>query len=104
MKILDIQGNTVAADDPKRMLWYSASCGYWTDDWSTLCKLGPGIPCCPICGCPGMQAAAGEWFDGATEYEKGHPGYLAFLNENKETCLKRKGGMLKAWEKAKRKD
>lgn len=83
-------GEVTTADDPARGVWYPAgSCGYWTDDWSKLGNRG-GIPCCPHCGCPGMQTTAKNWFDGAEKFEKDdHPHYCAFLADSKEHCAGR---------------
>lgn len=93
-------GEATTADDPSRMLWYSAGCGYFTDDWNKL-KSSMGIPCCPTCGCPGMLTEVSKWEQGAFEFDKGNPGYLAFLKNNKEKCFKEEGGFLKAFDKQK---
>ncbi len=78
------------ADDPERGIWYSASCGYWTDDWSKLATIGPAIPCCPKCGCPGMHCTAEEWLGGAATFEvKGMSRYLECVTMHKERCFGR---------------
>lgn len=86
-KYLTLAGKETTADDPKRLLWYSTRCFYWTDDWSKLKKFGSDIPCCPRCGIPGMQATAEEWNDSVLAYEMaGHPGYFALVFAGKEKC------------------
>lgn len=93
--MFDAKGSPVGASNPNRLMWHSAMCGYWTDDWSKLKRFGPGIPCCPVCHCPGMQTTMKDWDKGSVEHDKKHPGYLAFLNENKEVCFGR-GGLTEA--------
>lgn len=84
-------GEPTTANDPKRGVWYSAACSYWTDDWTKLRTDRMGIPCCPKCGCPGLQTEAGSWFSGAMLFEEqGHPFYREFLDTNKEACLGRR--------------
>lgn len=95
-KLLDADGKHVDAADPKRLLWYSAGCGFFTDDWNQL-RTNGGIPCCPKCGCVGMQIEAGKWEEGAANHDKTHPHYLAFLATAKGTCFGR-GGFMKAFE------
>jgi hypothetical protein len=99
---LTFQGNQTKADDRHRLIWYSATCGYWTDDWEKLASnktdRGHGIPCCPTCRMVGMQVEAGNWFDGAAMYDREQPGYLEFLNSQKETCHGRVG-LMAAWDK-----
>lgn len=86
-KYLTLVGRDATADDPKRLIWYSTRCFYWTDDWSKLKKYGPGIPCCPRCGTPGMQTTAEEWFRSIAAHETdGHPGYAATVVAGKEKC------------------
>lgn len=41
---------------------------------------GTNIPGCPHCGCGLFELpTAQEWWDGATEHEKTHPGYVKML-------------------------
>lgn len=79
-------GESVAADDPERGIWYSAGCGYWTDDWSQLSCFGAGIPCCPHCNCPGMQTTAREWFVVLPEFLRSHPRYDEWLPISDKHC------------------
>lgn len=82
-------GRKVSATNPARGIWYSAGCGYWTDDWNKVRGHGPGhqIPCCPSCGSVGYQGAWEEWFADATAYQnENHPRYIEFLFLRKETC------------------
>lgn len=78
--------------DPQRFVWYSAYCGYWTDNWNTLATVGSGIPCCPHCFCPGMQTTYEAWMAGATRFEQGvgtsiqRPRYVEWVNTRKEVC------------------
>lgn len=95
-EFMDRDGNKVAPDDPKRELWYSVTCGFWTDDWSKVRARGMGIPCCPVCGQVGMQTNAADWGKGAKEFDEKQPGYNAFLNANKEHCFGR-AGLMNAW-------
>lgn len=84
-------GKPTIADDPERGVWYSAgqSCGYWTDDWTKLVKVGPGIPVCPHCKMVGMQTTFKEWIDGAKKFEEsGYPWYRKWLLETKEKCFR----------------
>lgn len=84
-KFLNDKGSTTA-DDPSRMIWYGM-CGYWTDNWDSIGKVGSGIPCCPECLCPGCQVESKEWDEGAAAFQaKGNPGYVAFLADQKEQC------------------
>lgn len=79
-------GRQTNADDQLRGVWYSAGCGYWTDDWDKVASK-PGIPKCPTCGCPGMQTEYSQWIAGARRFEKeDHPGYMRFLQDRKENC------------------
>ena len=80
-------GTETTAEDPQRLLWYGAGqCGYWTDDWSKL-NTDQQIPICPDCGAPGMQTEAEKWNKGAEQYQaNGNPGYVNFLNDEKEKC------------------
>lgn len=83
-------GRPTNADDPLRGVWYSSggSCGYWTDDWQKVAN-GGGIPCCPVCRCPGMQATFREWMEGAERFQaEGHPHYVEFLSFHKERCTR----------------
>lgn len=104
-KFFTERGFETTAEDPHRLVWYSANCGFWTDDWNVLKRVGPGIPCCPICKCPGMQIEFCQWLDEAMRFDAEHPGYLKFLNDKKAHCLANNGGPMKAWESEKqRKD
>lgn len=83
-------GKPTHGDDPMRGVWYSADsrCGYWTDDWQKVAN-GDGIPCCPVCSCPGMQTTAKDWIDGCIRFEKeGHPRYVQYVLSRKEDCAK----------------
>ena len=69
----------------KKQLWYSASCRYWTDDWSKL-KIHHVIPCCPVCGSLGYIIGVKEWWKSAKAYGKDKPGYVKWLKSVKEHC------------------
>ena len=97
MKIINQQGNPVEPGDPLRAIWYSASCGYWTDDWDLLQKVGPGIPVCPTCGGPGFITTATLWDKGVVGHDSQVPGYKAFIESTKNTCLGKRGGLANAW-------
>lgn len=88
-RIIDEQGQPVAADDPNRAIWYGPQvCGFWTDDWNVLSSGVGNIPCCPECGAPGFITTAGKWFDGAHQYEsQDHPGYVRWLDLAKGHCF-----------------
>jgi hypothetical protein len=79
-------GEITTADDPERGVWYSLRCGYWTDDWSKLKAVGPGIPVCPVCRCPGMRMTAADWAKGVADYAKDHPEYEHEINLKRERC------------------
>ena len=88
-KFITLEGEETTAEDPQRGVWYAArpECGYWTDDWSKLKKIGPGIPCCPVCSCVGMQITAGNWINGMESYQGiGNDRYVEFVNHAKEIC------------------
>lgn len=86
MKIRTLNGDAVSADDPQRGVWYGM-CTFWTDDWDKVADGRGGIPCCPVCGAPGMQATAKVWFSGAAKHQaNGNPGYVNFVNQSKEQC------------------
>lgn len=99
-RFLTAEGTEVSSDNPNRLLWYSAgSCGYWTDDWDKLKLHFALIPCCPNCRAVGLQSEAGPWLKAAEEYEQqGNPGYVKFLNENKEKCVPGKGLLTRYYE------
>lgn len=79
-------GAVTTADDPERGIWYSIRCGYWTDDWSKLKAVGPGIPVCPKCQSPGMQTTAKDRAAGVEQWAKDHPNYEHEINAKKERC------------------
>lgn len=89
-------GDATTSDDPRRMLWFSSNCTYWTDDWMKLKTFGDmpdqprsGVPCCPHCGSPGLQAEAAMWLRSAQVHESnGHPAYFAMVQWQKERCAK----------------
>lgn len=95
-KFLTHNGTKTTETDPKRLIWYSAFCGFWIDDWDQLSKVGPGIPCCPICHCVGLQVEAEKWDKGVEEFEIKHPGYTKYLNDHKAHCFSGVGGLTKA--------
>ena len=92
------RGIIVTADNPDRTIWYG-QCGYWTDDWDLLKKVGPGIPCCPKCGTPGFIDSAINWLSGAEKYDEKEPGYFKCLNASKEKCYRHyPKGFYTVWE------
>lgn len=87
-RYMNEKGDTTA-EDPDRMLWYSARCTYWTDNWAKLITVGPGIPACPHCKSVGLQTTWAKWWEGAKAYEEQgpeHAWYRKFLTDNKEYC------------------
>lgn len=85
LRISDGRGTN--ENDPIRGVWYSAACGYWTDDWDKVVIAMNSIPCCPTCRCPGFQTEYAQWIAGAMKHElNGHSGYVEFLGGQKETC------------------
>jgi hypothetical protein len=72
-------------------VWSSVLCGYWTDNWSKLAATTGGVPCCPECGCPGIETRLWDWNKCVAAYDLSHPGYRAFIQENKEHCFGRTG-------------
>lgn len=92
-KYLRLDGTPTDAEDPKRGIWYSAGqhCGYWTDDWSKLSRHTPGIPCCPHCGCVGMQTTARDWLAVPDLFLDTHPRYDEWLPQSKEQCGRASG-------------
>lgn len=79
-------GTQTTVDDPKRLLWHSATCTFWTDDWSLLALAGPGIPCCPDCESPGYQTTAEKWDEGVSAADKQRPGYMRLVHRWKGIC------------------
>ena len=93
-------GTPTTIDDPERGVWYAIGCGYWTDDWTKLKTFGPGIPCCPGCGCPGMQSEYRIWIDSAQRFEaSGNERYLEYVLQSKEQCGGRGFDFLAAYDK-----
>lgn len=81
------RGDLVQADDPLRLVWYSTSCSFWTDDFDLLTKAGAtGIPCCPKCHCVGFQTTASAWEAGVRAYSVGQPAYAKFIADHKNVC------------------
>ena len=86
-----LEGRSTHKNDPKRGVWYASNtdwCGYWTDEWTMLRLVGPGIPACPHCGCVGLQTTYGSWIKDATNFETdgGHPRYVEFLLTRRNVC------------------
>lgn len=94
-------GLACALDDPKRAVWYSARCTFWTDDWSRLALVGPGIPCCPHCKCPGMQTDWEDWMNGVEGYDAKNPGYKSFIMGLLDKCSRKENDILKVWNSVK---
>lgn len=107
---LDELGNKVGPYDPLRLVWYAFSCGYWTDDWSkvvtsrrytlrqgkvVLSAAGTGIPLCPCCRQPGMQALYSNFMESILAHDQLHPGYHEYMTRAKETCFAARGGLVK---------
>ena len=94
-------GRATTADDPERLLFDSAHCTFWTDDWSKVKTHGTGIPGCPNCGCPGLQTEAKNWDAGVEGYiqESGHTHYKDFLDSIKSKCQGRRVTPTEAWER-----
>lgn len=98
-KYITTHGTPTTDNDPQRMMWYSSLCSYWTDDWLKLKTFGPGIPCCPRCGCPGMQSMMLHWDNGARQLDSKQPGYYLFLQDVKEKCHGKGVTIGKIWER-----
>lgn len=97
-KYVKENGRHTAHNDPQRLVWYGP-CTYWTDDWTKLKSIGPGIPCCPHCKCPGFQTTYEHWEDGVKGFElNNHPRYEEFVNKTKETCFGRGVDFIKKYE------
>lgn len=88
-KFLDTAGRLVGRNDESRIVWFSARCTYWTDDWSVLSKTFPhGIPICPNCKSPGLQAEFKDWVRSAKRYDEHvSPMYAQFVMYVKEKCI-----------------
>ncbi len=84
----DEAGRATSPDDPRRLMWYSTRCSYWTDDWTELKLLGQRIPCCPTCQAVGYQSPfeAFEFMLQSKETSKQLPGFAAYVLEHKEIC------------------
>lgn len=85
----DLQGRKTNATDPNRMVWSSARCTFWTDDWDKLRAYNStGIPCCPHCGSPGYESIYQSWKRSVERYDKEvREGFATFLQEMKEKCV-----------------
>jgi len=97
MRYCTLDGKQCESTDDERGVWYSVSCGYWTDQWNLL--VSNPIPSCPKCGCPGYQVIWKDWFGGAKKYEETNPGYSEFLLEVKEKCFRRGWNYSEAYQK-----
>lgn len=87
-KYLTEDGKDTTADDPNRLIWYAIHCGYWTDDWGKLAKIGPGIPCCPVCKCVGCSVEFKLWEYSSKAHDlSNNPGYHKFLMDNMAKCF-----------------
>ena len=85
-----LDGQRTHEADPRRGIWYSASCTYWTDDWTTLKRLELyPIPACPHCGSPGLQTTAEEWDTGVRNFATSHPHYAEFVDSLKSAPCQR---------------
>lgn len=96
-RYITTHGEPTTAQDEQRVIWYSAQCTFWTDDWSLLKTVGPGIPCCPHCMMPGMQTMFKHWDKGAKEMDTREPGYYTFLQDVKDKCLGKGQAIGKIW-------
>lgn len=97
-KYITENGKEVTPESPDRVIWYG-QCGYWTDDWDLLIKVGPGISACPKCKTPGFTTNGDQWYKGIEKYDKEEPGYKTFCSENKEKCYRHyPKGFMSAWE------
>lgn len=78
-----------SADDPKRAVWSSLGCGYWTDDFSRLRKDDEEerLYFCPDCGSPGRVMPMDRWEDINGRINKAHPGYSVVLEKMHNVCL-----------------
>lgn len=90
-----LDGKSTDVDDLDRGIWYGAgNCTYWTDDWTKVSKKLSGIPCCPKCGSVGLQTTARDWFGGVARFQRdGNPGYVNFIKQSAEQCMKPLGFM-----------
>lgn len=102
-KYIDVDGKPVPKGSARALVWYSATCSYWTDDWSKLALSGPGIPVCPHCQSPGYQDTVANFQRGAEQFQgAGNPGYVHFLIRRIEQChFSRAGGLGRLWEQNK---
>lgn len=82
-----ILGLETSGFDPKRVVWYSMDCGYWTDDFDRLTS----ALTCPFCGSVGGIVSHAYWDACAETHESYHPGYLEFIRTYKEFCFGRNG-------------
>jgi hypothetical protein len=100
-QFVTLAGRRTALTDPERGVWYG-QCGFWTDDWAALVKIGPGIPACPKCKVPGFQTTAKEWEANARTHEaNGNAGYMNFLLLHRERCYRHvEKGLTGVWEAA----
>lgn len=90
----DLQGRKTSATDSNRMVWSSARCTFWTDDWEKLRAYNStGIPCCPHCGSPGYESVYASWKRSAERHDREvKEGYSTFLQEMKEKCIQNDRG------------
>lgn len=86
-----LSGEATNQLDPKRRIWYSTGCGYWTDDWSKLCIEAHTPPACPHCGCFGFSTPMDLWSQVPPEFLKCYPRYDEWLLKSKEKCNKALG-------------
>lgn len=89
-KYLDQRGKETVKENPNRGMWASATCTYWTDNFSKVFFVRRGnmdIPVCPECGSVGAISSHATFEAMLLEMEKkGNIGWGTFVLALKETC------------------
>jgi hypothetical protein len=80
---------------------YGARCGWW-GSIDEVAATASGLPCCPYCHGVLFEVDSEEtWWAGARVYEaEGHPGYVAFLEQNRGEHFPTINALLSAYEES----
>lgn len=83
------KGEMCLAGDPNRLVWFG-DCGYWTDNFDLIFPkgmIGPNYRCPKCNAILRTTFTAFTWTEGADKWNRDHPGYEKWINDNKEVCF-----------------
>jgi len=75
-------GQFTGPEDPDRLVWFSSSCTYWTDDWSTLAAKGARF-ICPRCRAIGLRTTYEDW---VRKIEEFGDEIIAIIQTSEQQC------------------